>query len=152
MGTNSLPTGLRALYERFSSLRPPQESELRGDFDLVLIGPRWLRALAPSLLALARFGGFSGKRILSPAEGVNLFGRGAARAAKFPMRIERRASLIDGIDGVQLRYRRGEVPFPWPLISDELRVLDAETWLCMMVVELPLLRRIPAPFLLRRPG
>jgi hypothetical protein len=56
-------------------------------------------------------------------------------------------SLLDGTPTVALHYPPGS-PLPWPWIIDEVRRLDEKTLLCMTLVNLSWLPRVPFPFLL----
>lgn len=58
-------------------------------------------------------------------------------------------SLVDGQQGVALNYG-ADAPIPWRWVKDEMRILDDQTYLCMTVIDLPFIRKLSFPFILRR--
>lgn len=144
---------LRSLRALFASLHPPLEAQRRGFFRASFVGPAWLRWTAPPSLALAGLPGWQGKRFLGPTTATNVVRRAGREVEAMTMQVVSGPSQVDGQPGVALHYlpESGRpAPMPWRWVRDELRVLDDDTWLCMTVINLPLLRRLSFPFLLRR--
>lgn len=144
---------LARLKAHFRTLTPPAASECHGFFRARFVGPAWLRWSAPPSLALAGLGGWLGKRFLSVETATNIVRRRGRLQQRLTMRLVAGPSQVDGRDGLALHYlpEGGRAaPVPWRWVRDEVRVLDAQTWLCMTVINLPLLRYFSFPFLLVR--
>jgi hypothetical protein len=94
-------------------------------------------------------GGWWGKEISrDDGEAINLVHRQGEYHRIFPMYFIQQISFLDRKPGLALRYEKDN-PFPWPMILDELRRLDAETILGMTLVDLTVLRRQAFPFILQ---
>ena len=140
---------LSAIRKLFTTLDAPPRDSLAGLCRGTFVGPGWLRASAKPLLAITGLGGWWGKEISHDAGGaINLVQRQGEYHRIFPMYFVQQMSFLDGKAGLALRYQKDN-PFPWPIIVDELRRLDAETMLCMTLVDLPTLRRQTFPFILQ---
>lgn len=135
----------------FAGLPEPQALPPSGDFRSEFIGPGWLRATAGPSLALTGLWGWCGKRFAG-AGAVNLVVRQQGLRETLPMQPRIEPSSIDGRLAVRLHYPAGS-GWPWRWMIDELRPLDGAVpggaWLGMMHLELPGLRRLHFPFMLR---
>jgi len=140
-------TALRVLAARWRALPAPASiTALVGDTAAAFVGPAWLRMSAPRGLALLGFAGWRGKRFAADGTGVNLHAGGRAGLV---MRAALAPSRLDGEPCIAVTYPR-DAPFPWCRVRDEVRPLDADTLLAMSVLDVPGLRRIGLPFVLRR--
>lgn len=140
---------LRRIRQVFESLEPAPASMRDGFFRARFIGPWWLRASAGPSVALSGLPGWQGKRFLDADTATNVLRGRAGSVEKLRMRCREGRSLVDGRPGIALHYGSEAVP-PWRWIVDELRALDDDTLLGMTVIDLPLLRGLAFPFLLRR--
>jgi hypothetical protein len=132
----------------FSQLDPPEHSSLRGIFRGHFVGPAWFRKLGGPLLTVTGLGGWWGKDFDPQGKAVNLVLRNGAYKRIFPMYIVQQESCLDRKPGLALRYQ-ADNPFPWPMILDELRRVDASLVLGMTLVDVGPLRRLPLPFILQ---
>ncbi len=133
----------------FATLLPPSEAVRCGRFRAQFLGPWWLRLAAGPSIALSGLPGWQGKRFIAPDSATNCLRTRAGEREALSMQCVAESSLVDGRPGLSLRYgERG--PIPWRWVRDELRAIDGDTWLCMTVIELPLLRALSFPFLLVR--
>jgi hypothetical protein len=132
---------------------------LQGDYLAAFTGPRWLRAVAPTALALGGLAGWRGKRFQSASQGVNLVWRWGRELTVFPFTLEIQESSLDGLPCAVVHYQPGS-PLPWPWVVDELRWLGRGWLLGMTLLASRPLRRgrlgsmlhIPFPFLLHQAG
>lgn len=143
LNTLSLP----AFRRLFHTLSAPALESIRGEFRAEIVGPAWMRLIAPPALALGGLGGWCGKRFDANGQGLNLVNRGREIKPVLPMQLARRASLIDQQPVIAVTYPSSSPP-PWPWIIDELRRLDGHTLLGMTVVTRLGLHRLAFPFLL----
>ena len=142
---------ISALREAFSALERPRTAQLRGRYAAELIGPGWLRRLAPPTLAATGLAHWWGKDFDGNGTASNLV---RSDNGHLDTRLETRLvwarSPIDGHPGLLLRYAP-DAPLPWRYVVDEVRLLDDGALLGMTMVDVPALRRLPMPFLLRHP-
>ena len=138
---------LEAAAARFAQLEAP--AALTGRWRAEFIGPGWLCAIAPAGLALSPLRGWRGKRFEADGQGTNLVWRGGREATVATMRVERRASRLDGRPVLATRYAP-DTPWLIRALEDEFRALDDERLLGMMTVDRPGLRGLALPFLLHR--
>lgn len=140
---------LRRIRQMFGLLEPAPAEMRAGAFRARFIGPWWLRVSAGPSIALSGLPGWRGKRFLDAETATNVLDRAGGRVEKLRMQCRECVSLVDGRPGVALHYGC-EAVMPWRWIVDELRVLDENSLLGMTVIDLPLLRRLAFPFVLRR--
>lgn len=131
----------------FATLSPPAVPTLKGVYRGQFTGPAWLRASAPSSLALAGLSGWWGKIFPGDGTGHNLVLRQGKIQRRFPIRLVALLSLVDSQPGLTVQYTSG-CPFPWPHVIDELRCLDETCLLGLTIINLGFLRRLAFPFLL----
>lgn len=132
----------------FESLPCPQAEQVNDCFLAEFIGPGWLRWLAPKLLPLGGLSGWEGKS-LRAEKAINLLRREGQLIEAIPMvRNESKSVLAEG-DVLCLSYDK-RAPVPLRALRDELRMLDDDTLLGLTVIDIPLLRKFPMPFLLKR--
>ena len=152
--TTALRTAsLAELRRLFSSLPPPEASARHGFFRATFIGPAWIRLSARPSLEVTGLPGWQGKQFLSADTATNVLQKRGARVQALAMQVTPGVSAVDGKPGLALTYPPQDgrpAPFPWRHVRDEMRVLDANTLLCMTIVDLPLLRHFAFPFLLTR--
>lgn len=144
---------LADLRRLFSTLPPPEAPLRHGFFRARFIGPAWLRLSARPSLELTGLPGWQGKKFLDADSATNVLKKRGTLVHALAMRVTPGLSGIDGKPGLALTYppHNGRpAPFPWRRVRDEMRVLDANTLLCMTIVDLPLLRHVAFPFLLER--
>jgi hypothetical protein len=139
---------LAQIRQLFTQLDPPEHASLRGIFRGLFIGPAWFQKLGGPLLAVTGLGGWWGKDFDPEGRAINLVLRKGRYERIFPMFIVQQASHLDRKPGLALRYQ-ADNPFPWPLILDELRRVDAVLVLGMTLVDVGPLRRLPLPFILQ---
>jgi hypothetical protein len=139
----------------FSSLEPPSAAMRRGFFRARFIGPFWLRLLGRPSVEVSGLPGWQGKKFLSADDATNVLKKGERFNEALSMRIVHGTSRVDGRTGLALHYvpeGGTAAPVPWRWVRDELRAVDPDTLLGMTVVDLPVLRSVPFPFLLEREG
>lgn len=139
---------LSSIRRLFLTLDPPEPAALQGLYRGLFVGPGWLRASWGPLLAMTGLGGWWGKYFDSNGA-INLVIRNREYRRIFPMNFVQQPSYLDGHLGWSLHYRKDN-PFPWPIIVDELRRIDATTLLGMSLVDLGVLRRQAFPFILHQ--
>lgn len=150
MSADALSTSsLSQIRQVFEGLEPAPAHMRVGFFQASFIGPIWLRATAGPSIALSGLPGWRGKRFLDAETATNVLDRKGGVIEKLRMQCREGRSLIDGRPGVALHYGE-DAALPWRWIVDELRVLNESTLLGMTVINLPLLRCLALPFLLRR--
>ena len=145
LNTLSLP----AFRRLFGTLAAPSMEAMRGEFRSAIVGPAWMRGIAPPALALGGLGGWRGKWFEASGQGFNLVNRGGTVQRVLPMQLVRRASLLDQQPVIAVTYAPGS-PTPWPWIVDEVRQLDSHTFLGMTLATRLGLHRFAFPFLLRQ--
>lgn len=144
---------LAELRRLFSSLPPPDAALRHGFFRATFIGPAWIRLSARPSLELTGLPGWQGKKFLTTEAATNVLKKRGNLVQALAMQVTPGVSAVDGKPGLALTYppQNGRpAPFPWRHVRDEMRVLDADTLLCMTIVDLPLLRHFAFPFLLTR--
>lgn len=123
-----------ALKRHFATLAAPDSAEMAGTHRGTIIGAPWQRVLARPALVLCRLSGWWGKWFADDARGENLVARGSTLQRRLPMVLEQRPSLVDGRPVLAIVYPPDSY-WPWPLIVDELRRVDATTCLGLTVVK-----------------
>ena len=146
MDYNSL--SLKQFRDLFTSLRVPEPASLRGVYRAAFVGPGWLRLSAGPSLALTGLGGWWGKEFSPDGSAINIVLRAGQFSTRFPMQLVPAKSFLDGREGLALHYQPGN-PFPWTHIVDELRRIDATTFLGMTLADASGLRRLVFPFTLQ---
>jgi hypothetical protein len=135
-------------YRRiFHILEVPEIAALRGVQRAEFVGPLWLRKTAGPAVALGGLRHWGGKEVDSEGHGMNLVQRRGRLERVLPMQAAIAMSLVDGQMGVSIGYAK-DSPFPWPLIVDEVRRLDATTLLAFTVINVSGLRLMSSPFIL----
>lgn len=153
MSADLRTASLADLRRLFSTLPAPEAALRHGYFRATFIGPAWLRLSARPSLALTGLPGWQGKQFLDADAATNVLKTRGGQVHALAMRVTPGPSGLDGKPGLALTYPPHDgrpAPFPWRHVRDEMRVLDADTLLCMTIVELPLLRHFAFPFLLTR--
>jgi len=133
----------------FKTLECPEDSAINGDYAAEFIGPSWLRFIAPKLLPLGGLSGWYGKRLLDDGGAINLLGPQDQLTADITMVRSEQPSFFGTGNALCLTYD-GRAPIGLRGLRDELRSLDEQTLLGLTVVDWPVLRKLPMPFLLRR--
>ena len=133
----------------FVSLAPPALAELPGLFQAEFTGPAWLRGLAGPSLALGGLGGWWGKEFGPVGAGFNLVHSREGLERRFPFEVNETKSALDGRPTLAVHYLR-PCPFPWPMIVDELRCLEAGCLLGMTYLNVGPVKKLAFPFLLYR--
>jgi hypothetical protein len=140
---------IRQILLLYATLPAVPAAAREGNWYAGFIGPWWLRATAGPGIALGGMPGWAGKRFDTPQTAVNLLGPRTGLREVLPMRCAEQPSWYDGQPCTALSYeRRARIPWRW--VRDELRQLDENLWLCLTFIDLPLLRRLPCPFVLVR--
>lgn len=141
----------RKIKRIFKELPSVSEESAKGHYRAQFVGPLWLRALAPISLPLIHLGGWCGKRIIGNGHATNLVRRREnAIQEVIPMNVKEDESIIDKKPSLTLTYPSSS-PLVLRYFIDELRAVDDNTLLGMTIVDLPLIRRCPLPFVLLRP-
>jgi hypothetical protein len=147
-GRSLIDDSLQELGQAFRSLAALPLPSPAGIYRAELVGPGWLRRLAPPALALGGLRGWWGKAFDGQGA-VNIVERDGIQLRVLPMAVLVAPSLVDAKPAISLHYPKGS-PFPWPWIVDEARRLDETTLLCMTLVNLPWAPKVAFPFLLHR--
>ena len=148
---------MAALRAAFHAAPEPALADLVGEHAAELVGPAWLRAVAPAGLRILGMPGWCGKRF-EPDSGDGVLrganrarpGRSAAVVDSIPITARIAPSRLDGRLALVVGYPP-DARFPWPRVVDELRPFGADALLGMTVW----IRGVPqgvTPFLLRRIG
>lgn len=131
---------------------PPSAKDLdrtgfyRGEF----VGPWWMTASAPLFTRLTGLTNWQGKRFANPGLAVKVpIRKGQTCDGPTMIWVDDDVSRLDSKTGGALQCGR-EAPIPWRWITDELRQVDDNTLLGMSVVNFPLVKYMPIPFLLVR--
>jgi hypothetical protein len=120
---------------------------MQGVYQSAFVGPGWLRAIAgPGLYPLG-LGGWWGKQFDGRGRGSNIVRRGGRLSTRLAVTLVEAPSLVDGRPCLAVRYP-SDSPFPWPLVIDELRLVDDRRLLGMTLVTRSPLNRLALPFLL----
>jgi hypothetical protein len=139
---------LRLFRKRFATLPDVPPGWLVGRFDGLLVGPRAFQRFFLAALTVGGLAGWRGKEFAADGQGANLCERHGALRRVAPMYVKGQvASVTDGKPTLALGYR-GTTPLR--LITDELRLVDEHTALGLTYVDVPLLPRVPLPFVLRK--
>jgi hypothetical protein len=138
---------LREFSKLYTSLAANEVPTPVGLYQGTFIGPAWLRAVAPTALILSGLGGWWGKRFNPDGTAVNLVKRAGILEPRFPMRLRVVASALDGQPALGLIYAPDN-PFPWPHITDELRLLGGDAILGMTHLKTGALKKLAFPFVL----
>jgi hypothetical protein len=150
MGLSQLnQTSLGTLRGLFSSLEIPAIDSIAGTYRGSFAGPRWTRVAIRPALWLTGLGRWWGKELSSQGTAINLIRKGGNLTTRFPMKIIRGKSFIDGRDGLLLYYLPNH-PILWLLVEDEIRRLDQNTLLGMTHSRIPILGRLVLPFILKK--
>ena len=144
-----LKESLGTIRKVFISLPSAHCQIQAGFYRAFFIGPWWLRLTAMPSIALSGLKGWQGKKFFDQYQATNIVLTKEGLIEKLTMTCKVGTSLVDGEEGVALHYGL-EAPVPWRWIKDEIRILDDQTFLCMTVIDLPLLRKLSFPFILRR--
>ena len=142
-------TSLQNIKEIFCGLPKPQSTIEAGDYRAEMTGPIWIRTTAPSALACIGFYGWCGKRFTATGQACNLKTRGEELLEFQPMSLAIEISRADLAPCWVLRYPPS-THFPVRRMVDELRSLTDNVILGMSYTEIPGLRNLGLPFLLRR--
>jgi len=139
---------IRELQQLFGTLGVPPTPP-SGLYRAEFIGPTWLRLSGRPGVSLAGLPRWLGKRFLGPDSATNVLAGKDGNTEKLHMHCATVSSSIDGRPSLVLTYGP-RAPRPWRWVRDELRYIDDRMLLGMTVIEQPLLRRLPLPFLLVR--
>lgn len=137
---------IKSIYQK---LKPAPMEMRQGIYQAQFIGPWWITKSAGPSLSLSGLAGWYGKRFIQSDKATNLLMNRGEKSEKLEMRCADVVSLIDGAPTVALSYGE-KAPMPWRWVIDELRTYDDQTLLCMTIVQLPILRHFPFPFILCR--
>ncbi len=143
---------LEQLSQRFKELPEAREAAVAGHYEAFFLGPWWLRSLAPLSMPLVGLPGWCGKYLIGNGHATNLLRQGRLpQREAVPMHVSSLPSRVDGQPTLTLTYPPGS-PLLLRFFIDELRAADQRTLLGMTTIDLPLVRRFPLPFMLRKPG
>lgn len=147
---NPLPhLPIRKLKQEFREGRALTAQELTGFYPGLPAGPWWFRLSSGPTLSLTGFGGWRGKLFLGKGLAVNLFQTQHGTEKRFPMTLARKPSRVDGKDTLVLLYPT-EARAPWCWVTDELRRTADGSILGMTFVDVPVIRHLVFPFVLKR--
>lgn len=133
----------------FRDLAAPGLADLNGDFQSALVGPGWFQSVSRFSLRYGGLPDWYGKRFDAAGKGINLLQQHGAFQTTMPMQVRVEPSRLDGKPAAVVHYGSAS-PLPWRHVIDELRVLEGDTLLGMTLLDLPLMRGLPLPFLLYR--
>ncbi|MBF7731409.1 hypothetical protein [Pseudomonas sp. N040] len=140
---------VRQLLNLYATLPAVPATARLGLWRACFVGPWWLRLSAAPGIALGGMPGWQGKRFDTAQSAVNLLRAGSGLREVLPMRCSEQPSWLDGRPCAAVAYG-ASARMPWRWVRDELRQLDADHWLCLTYLDLPLLRRLACPFVLVR--
>jgi hypothetical protein len=140
---------LRKFRALFGALPIPEANSLPGKYHGTFVGPAWLRIGVKPALPVTGLGGWWGKNIFEDSTGINIILRNGQFSTRFPMELICGKSVIDGQEGLALRYQKGN-PFLFMFIVDEIRRIDGITLLGMSRLNVPGLRWFAIPFVLQK--
>ncbi len=138
-------TQLKQAFRQAASI---QATDLHGFYAGVPAGPWWFRLGSGPTMGMTGFGGWLGKQVLGGGRAVNLFGSQSSPEQRFPMTLGRRTSWIDGQDTLVLNYP-ADARKPWCWVTDELRRMPDGRILGMTFVDVPVVRHLVFPFVLK---
>lgn len=141
--------GLAAITAYFKTLPAPEESSRQGFYRARFIGPLWLRKSAGPSVALAGLTQWQGKQFVTSTQAVNIVLVGQQRQSKLSMTCSTKPSRLDQKPALVLSYGR-LAPIPWRWVRDEIRQHRDDEWLGVTIIDLPVLRHIAFPFLLKK--
>lgn len=142
-------SSFKKLAKLFSGLESADENKSVGVYEAEFIGPWWYRNTAGVSVGLVGLPRWKGKRICGKGNAINLLAKKASVEEFVPMRVAAQISRLDRRASLVLTYP-DDSPFLLRYFIDELRQLDENTILAMTIVDLPLLKYLPFPFLLHR--
>ena len=119
-----------------------------GTYQAEILGPAWLKLIAKLSLPFAGLPGWCGKRIDSEGA-VNLCHERGQVQERVTMLKSIQSSWLDGGTCMVLSYDRS-APFLLRPMRDEFRRIDESTLLGLSIYNVPGIKRIPLPFLLRK--
>ena len=141
------------LRRRFRHLPAPHLDALSGRYSGAFPQPRAYDLACRWGMAATGLAGWRGKRFEAPAAGAS-----EARVMNLargdevkPMLARIDASLHDGAPALVCTYRPDETP-PYRWVRDEFRAWDERTLLGLAFLDVPVLRGVGFPFVLRRDG
>ncbi|WP_372966166.1 hypothetical protein [Marinobacter sp.] len=142
-----LPDSLSKILELYDSLPPPTTLLTEGRFYGHSIGPTWLVAMGWPLLNFGAMAGWKGKHFYEGGHVLNIVERKAVESEILPIS----SSILPYTKGhgnaLRLSYP-SDSPFPWNRITDELRPLSDGRYLGVTTLDMPLMKRLPYPFVL----
>ena len=141
---------VREFRPLFQRLDFPLLESLQGTHRGEVVGPRWVRRLAPVAFALGGLGGWWGKRFDEAGNGVNIVLKGGRQVEVMPVQVVLRPSQVDGKACLAILYPPATSPWPMTRIMDEIRQLDDHRLLGLAIIQQRGLRRFPLPFVLHR--
>ena len=141
--------GLAAITAYFKTLSAPEESSRQGFYHARFIGPWWLRISAGPSVALAGLAQWQGKAFVTSTQAVNIVLVGQQRQSKLSMTCATKPSRLDQKPALVLSYGR-LAPIPWRWVRDEIRQYRDDEWLSVTIIDLPVLRHVAFPFLLKK--
>lgn len=149
--TQALDTraSINSYLDAFAGLPAVDETAAMGEYRAEFIGPWWLRRVAPLGTGLVGLRGWCGKRIEGHGRAINRVRRRGRIEDRVPMNAAVQVSRVDGAPALVFTYPDSS-PFLLRFFIDELRWYDDHLILAVTIVDLPLLRQIPMPFLLHR--
>ncbi len=139
------------LRKRFGGLPAPDLDALAGRYSGGFPQPRAYELACRWGMAATGLGGWHGKRFETPGAGAteahvtNLVRSDEVK----PMVARIDSSLHDGAPALVCTYRPDETP-PYRWVRDEFRAWDERTLLGLAVLDVPVLRAVGFPFVLRR--
>ena len=140
---------LKELRSIFEKLPAPDDDFRAGFFSAQFIGPWWIRLTARPSLHVTGLPHWQGKKFKTPELATNILYSPQGLTEKYLMNCVHGPSMVDQQQAVYLDYG-SQAPRPWRWIRDELRVLNEHSMLCMTVIDIPVLRHFPFPFVLSR--
>jgi hypothetical protein len=135
----------QTLLKLYPSLNPV--TELKGVYEAVLTGPRFLIPLKRLFLRLSGLPGWAGKHFKGDYA-LNMLAKGGQVKPGPKMLLANRPHKMDSKVGMVATYDE-RAPWLWRRCTDEFRVLDDDSVLGISYFDLPGFRNKPILFLLR---
>lgn len=139
---------IKSVSQIYCQLPEFDGSECEGAYQAEILGPAWLKTIAKLSLPFSGLPGWCGKRIESEFA-LNLCRVRGQVQERVKMSKSTQSSWLDGGECMVLSYDQS-APFLLRPMRDEFRRIDELTLLGLSIYNVPGIKRIPLPFLLRK--
>ena len=138
---------LKQICEMYRELPDFDGIDCAGAYEAEILGPQWLKTIAAMSLPFSGLPGWCGKRI-HVSGAINRCNINGQIEERVSMLKSAQSSWIDGRPCMVLSYDN-KAPLLLRPMRDEFRRVNETTLLGLSIYNLPLLKRVPLPFLLK---